>query len=81
MCQTYQQTLDTYNSIWPQSTDNILESSPFATNISYPFHNSNHHSQLNSHPTFYLVCSISLSTFQMCFNVTPFDLFCLSCHI
>jgi hypothetical protein len=68
----HQATFDTYIKICPQIARYIPKSSssfpsPFATNIAYPFHISlDRHSQPSSNTTFCLMCSISLSTYQLC---------------
>ena len=81
----YQATFDTYITICPHNARYISKSyssfpSPFAANILYPFHISlNHHSQLTSHATFCLMCSISLFTSQLCCrSVTLICFVCLS---
>ena len=48
----------------------------FNNHFTFP---STHNSQLSSHTTFALMCSTSLSTFQLCFEIALF--ICFVCHV
>jgi hypothetical protein len=67
---------------WPVIFSILLEASPHLSRLTVHIHLPilpNHISQLSSPPTFCLMCSISLSTFQLCFKIAL--LICFVCRV